>query len=142
MKNLIITFFLFITSVLRGQSVASDVIYVYNDNSCVVTITQNIVGLYVGGKILTSQPNPYTYNTPFVLVTRLGADIRISKDVSIMVGNRMPYGFQLIEVAPEIFVKIRLVNTIKQTKNNFDLTLMSGYSNGFMVGMGICLPMN
>ena len=142
MKHLILLILLFFSFEVKSQSVASDVVFVYNDNSCLVTLTHEIVGIYVGGRIITSWSNPYTYDTPFAQVTRIGADIKIFKDVSVLVGNKMPWGFYQIEISPEVFVKMRLVNTIKQTRNKFDLTLMTGYSDGLMIGMGICLPMN
>ena len=140
MKSLILPFLLTITSFCKAQS--SDLIFIPTDNSAVLTVTHNVVGLYVGGRILTSFSNPYTYDTPFAQVTRLGVDLRPIKDVSILIGTRMPYGFYHIELEPEAWVKFRLVNTLKQTTDNVDLTLMVGYSGEFMYGMGLCLPLN
>lgn len=140
MKSLILLFLLTITSFCRAQS--SDLIFIPTDNSAVLTVTHNVVGLYVGGRILTSFSNPYTYDTPFAQVTRLGVDLRPIKDVSILVGTQMPNGFYNLELKPEAWVKFRLVNTLKQTTDNVDLTLMVGYSGEFMYGIGLCLPLN
>ena len=142
MKFYILSLLLLFTSLCKAQSSASDIIFIPSDNSCVVTLTNKIVGIYVGGRVLTSQPNPYTYNTPYAQVTRLGADIKIFNDVSVLIGTRLPYGFYQLNLEPEGWVKLRLVNTIMQTRNNVDLTLMVGYSYRFSYGIGICLPVN
>ena len=75
---------------INSRAQSSDIVYVPDDNTLIVTYKTEIVGLYIGGKYMTSYPAPYLYTTPSAFVNRFGADISLFKDVSVLVGTQVP----------------------------------------------------
>lgn len=124
----------------RAQS--SDIVYVPGDNTLIVTYKTEIVGLYIGGKYMTSYPAPYLYTTPSAFVNRFGADISLFKDVSVLVGAQVPMyttSWIGIQYKPEVWVKSRVVGTIIQKKLRYDLTTLLQISKTPYYGIGVCI---
>ncbi len=124
----------------RAQS--SDIVYVPGDNTLIVTYKTEIVGLYIGGKYMTSYPAPYLYTTPSAFVNRFGADISLFKDVSVLVGAQVPMyttSWIGIQYKPEVWVKSRVVGTILQKKLRYDLTIFLQIIEPPYYGIGVCI---
>ena len=124
----------------RAQS--SDIVYVPGDNTLIVTYKTEIVGLYIGGKYMTSYPAPYLYTTPSAFVNRFGADISLFKDVSVLVGAQIPMyttSWIGIQYKPEVWVKSRVVGTILQKKLRYDLTIFLQIIEPPYYGIGVCI---
>lgn len=124
----------------RAQS--SDIVYVPGDNTLIVTYKTEFVGLYIGGKYMTSYPAPYLYTTPSAFVNRFGADISLFKDVSVLVGAQVPMyttSWIGIQYKPEVWVKSRVVGTILQKKLRYDLTIFLQIIEPPYYGIGVCI---
>lgn len=124
----------------RAQS--SDIVYVPGDNTLIVTYKTEFVGLYIGGKYMTSYPAPYLYTTPSAFVNRFGADISLFKDVSVLVGAQVPMyttSWIGIQYKPEVWVKTRVVGTILQKKLRYDLTIFLQIIEPPYYGIGVCI---
>ncbi len=139
--------FLMILSVLVGLSLkgqsTTDLLYVPLDNTLLVSYKPSYVGFYVGGKYMTSYPQPYLYTTPMAFVNRFGADISLIKDLSLMVGAEVPmYTTPSLgqQYKPEVWLKSRVVGTIRQNRQRYDLSLCLKIDRIFLYGIGITIP--
>lgn len=132
---------LFCTSPLFAQR-ANDISYIPKDNSVVISQTVGRVGIYVGGQYFTSYPYQYFYYTPYPLLNRFGGQIRVFKDVNLMVGGYVPH-FGLTStpnpMETELWVKTGLFNTITQEINPYDVVISVKVSKEFYYGLGIYL---
>jgi hypothetical protein len=127
---------------INSRAQSSDIIYVPDDNTLIVTYKTEIVGLYIGGKYITSYPAPYLYTTPSAFVNRFGAGISLFKDVSVLVGAQVPMyttSWIGIQYKPEVWVKSRVVGTIIQKKLRYDLNTLLQISKTPYYGIGVCI---
>lgn len=137
--NRILLFLLVFSTPLLAQR-ANDITYVPTDNSVIVSQTAGMVGVYVGGQYFTSYPYPYAYTTPYSLINRFGAQIRLFKDVNLMVGGyaqNMGFSYPPNQLKPELWVKTGLFNTITQEINTYDLMVSIRVSKEFYYGLGV-----
>lgn len=138
MKRLLILFS--ILSVPLFAQKANDIIYIPIDNSAIVSQTVNRVGFYVGGQYFTGYPYPYTYTTPYSLLNRFGGEVKLFNDVSLMLGGyqkNMGMSYPPNQIKPEVWVKSRIVNTISNKTNDFDVVSIIRVSQEFYYGIGI-----
>ena len=127
---------------INSRAQSSDIVYVPGDNTLIVTYKTEFVGLYIGGKYMTSYPAPYLYTTPSAFVNRFGADISLFKDVSVLVGAQVPMyttSWIGIQYKPEVWVKSRVVGTILQKKLRYDLTIFLQIIEPPYYGIGVCI---
>lgn len=127
---------------LTSEAQSTDIIYVPNDNTLIVSYKTEIVGLYIGGKYMTAYPAPYLYTTPSAFVNRFGTDISLFKDVSVLVGTKVPMyttSWIGIQYKPEVWLKSHVVGTILQKKMRYDLTTILQISKTPYYGIGVCV---
>ena len=139
MKTTLTLILIFICSLVNGQT--SDVMYVPNDKSAVVTYNNNYNGLgfYVGGYITTSFPQPYIYTTPQSRMNRAGISVTNHK-VSVMGGVFLENYLDEVKFKPDVWVKIYPLRIILDVKDGPDFTLGINYMNGINYGVGLSIP--
>jgi hypothetical protein len=139
MKTTLTLILIFICSLVNGQT--SDVMYVPNDKSAVVTYNNNYNGLgfYVGGYITTSFPQPYIYTTPQSRMNRAGISLTNHK-VSVMGGVFLENYLDEVKFKPDVWVKIYPLRIILDVKAGPDFTLGVNYMNGINYGVGLSIP--
>jgi len=139
MKTTLTLILFFICSLVNGQT--SDVMYVPNDKSAVVTYNNNYNGLgfYVGGYITTSFPQPYIYTTPQSRMNRAGISLTNHK-VSVMGGVFLENYLDEVKFKPDVWVKIYPFRIILDVKDGPDFTLGVNYMNGINYGVGLSIP--
>jgi hypothetical protein len=139
MKTTLTLILIFICSLVNGQT--SDVMYVPNDKSAVVTYNNNYNGLgfYVGGYITTSFPQPYIYTTPQSRMNRAGISLTNHK-VSVMGGVFLENYLDEVKFKPDVWVKIYPFRIILDVKDGPDFTLGVNYMNGINYGVGLSIP--
>ena len=139
MKTTLTFILFFICSLVNGQT--SDVMYVPNDKSAVVTYNNNYNGLgfYVGGYITTSFPQPYIYTTPQSRMNRAGISLTNHK-VSVMGGVFLENYLDEVKFKPDVWVKIYPLRIILDVKAGPDFTLGVNYMNGINYGVGLSIP--
>jgi len=139
MKTTLTLILIFICSLVNGQT--SDVMYVPNDKSAVVTYNNNYNGLgfYVGGYITTSFPQPYIYTTPQSRMNRAGISVTNHK-VSVMGGVFLENYLDEVKFKPDVWVKIYPFRIILDVKDGPDFTLGVNYMNGINYGVGLSIP--
>jgi hypothetical protein len=139
MKTTLTFILIFICSLVNGQT--SDVMYVPNDKSAVVTYNNNYNGLgfYVGGYITTSFPQPYIYTTPQSRMNRAGISLTNHK-VSVMGGVFLENYLDEVKFKPDVWVKIYPLRIILDVKAGPDFTLGVNYMNGINYGVGLSIP--
>jgi hypothetical protein len=139
MKTTLTFILFFICSLVNGQT--SDVMYVPNDKSAVVTYNNNYNGLgfYVGGYITTSFPQPYIYTTPQSRMNRAGISLTNHK-VSVMGGVFLENYLDEVKFKPDVWVKIYPLRIILDVKDGPDFTLGVNYMNGINYGVGLSIP--
>ena len=114
--------------------------YIPTDNSVIVSQIVNKVGFYVGGQYFTSYPYPYAYTTPFTLVNRFGGEVKLLNDTGLMVGGyqkNMGMSYPPNQIKPEMWIKTRIVNTLSNRTNDFDVVGILRISEEFYYGIGI-----
>ena len=139
MKTTLTLILIFICSLVNGQT--SDVMYVPNDKSAVVTYNNNYNGLgfYVGGYITTSFPQPYIYTTPQSRMNRAGISVTNHK-VSVMGGVFLENYLDEVKFKPDVWVKIYPIRMLTKDKSNLDFAVGVNYMNGFRLGIGLSIP--
>jgi hypothetical protein len=140
MKTTITLFLILVCSVVYGQT--SDVMYVPNDKSLVVTYYNNYSGLgfYMGGYVSTSFPHPYIYTTPQSRINRAGISLNCGNKVSLMGGVFLENFIENRELKPDVWVKIYPLRIILNVKEGPDFTLGVNYMNGINYGVGLSIP--
>lgn len=139
MKTTLTLFLLFIS--LIGKSQTSDVMYVPEQKSLVVTYNNNYngFGYYIGGYITSSFPQPYIYTTPQSRMNRVGLSFSNSK-VSVMGGVFAETFVDRIEFAPDVWVKAYPLRLLTNLKRIPDVTVGVNFMKGVRYGFGISIP--
>jgi len=139
MKTSIITILLFIC--LFGKSQTSDVMYVPDQKTLVVTYNSNYspIGFYLGGYYMTTFPQPFIYTTPASIINRVGISMTTGK-FSIMGGAFVKNYVDSLYLTPDVWVKIYPLRIITNTIRGFDFTLGINYMDGFRYGIGVSIP--
>ena len=140
MKTTITLFLILVCSVVYGQT--SDVMYVPNDKSLVVTYNDNYSGLgfYMGGYITTSFPQPYIYTTPQSRINRAGISLTYNNKVSVMGGVFFENFMDNTEFKSDVWVKIYPIRMLTKDKSSIDFAVGVNYMNGFRLGIGLSIP--
>lgn len=137
MKTISTALFLILSLVIKSQT--SDVLYIPNQNSIVISLNpNNLVGLYGGGYMITSFPQPYTYTTPFTIFNRVGLSIGNDK-ISIMGGIYSENSYYLLDFKPDFWIKINPIRFLTNKRTRFDLSLGLNYSDKINPAFGISI---
>lgn len=140
MKTILISiFFLFGVTNLKSQT--SDVMYVPDQKSLVVTYNSNYspIGFYTGGYFTTSLPQPYVYTTPLSIMNRIGLSFS-NGQVSLMCGSYVKSFGDSLSLKPDFWLKIYPIRILTKTKHGFDFTVGINYMDKIRYGVGLSIP--
>jgi hypothetical protein len=139
MKTTLALFLLFISFV--GKSQTSDIMYVPDEKSLVVTYNNNYngFGYYIGGYVTTTFPQPYIYTTPQSRINRVGISLTNHK-FSIMGGVFGETYVDGIDFKPDVWVKVYPLRILTNTKRGPDLTVGINFMQGIRYGFGLSIP--
>ena len=139
MKTTITTILLFIC--LIGKSQTSDIMYVPDQKTLVVTYNSNYspIGFYLGGYYMTTFPQPFIYTTPISIINRVGISLTNHK-ISVMGGAFIKNYVDSISLTPDVWIKIYPLRIITNTTKGFDFTLGVNYMDGIRYGVGVSIP--
>jgi len=139
MKTTLTLFLLFISFV--GKSQTSDIMYVPDEKSLVVTYNNNYngFGYYIGGYVTTTFPQPYIYTTPQSRINRVGISLTNHK-FSIMGGVFGETYFNGVNFKPDVWVKVYPLRILTNTKRGPDLTVGINFMQGIRYGFGLSIP--
>lgn len=137
MKSICILLMLLFYTTLKSQT--TDFLFVPNQNSLVATYTSGYsVGMYFGGRYITSFPQPYTYTTPFSLLNRVGLIVGNDR-ISIMGGVYGNYIGLYSNLNPDVWIKVNPIRILTDNDTIFDLSLGLNYSEDINYGFGISI---
>jgi hypothetical protein len=139
MKTTLTLFLLFISFV--GKSQTSDIMYVPDEKSLVVTYNNNYngFGYYIGAYVTSTFPQPYIYTTPQSRMNRVGLSFSNSK-VSVMGGVFAETFVDRIEFEPDIWVKTYPLRLLTNLKRIPDVTVGVNFMKVVRYGFGISIP--
>jgi hypothetical protein len=139
MKKIITLVFLVVTLSVKSQQ--SDILYIPDQNSLVVSYNYRQVGLYFGGFYTTTLPQPYIYTTPYSIMNRIGLSY-VSKNntFSIMGGAFLEHYVVNVEMSPDVWIKVYPIRLITKNPRTLDFSLGLNYSKGFRYGVGLSIP--
>lgn len=132
-----ITSLLFLLIPFMGFSQDADIMYVPDQNTIIGTYNSNYspIGVYVGGYITTTRPQPYGYTTPRSILNRFGVSLSNHK-ISIMGGVFIDED----KYKPDVWVKVYPIRILTNTEKGFDFTIGINYRGGFRYGVGVVIP--
>jgi hypothetical protein len=126
---------------LSSNAQQTDILFTPNQSSLVTSYNFRQIGWYVGGTYITTNPQPFIYTTPRVIINRAGLTYVNEKNTfSIMGGGFITHNALNIEIIPDIWLKIYPIRMIKKDKSSMDFSFGLNYSNGFGYGIGLSIP--
>jgi hypothetical protein len=139
MKTTLALFLLFISFV--GKSQTSDIMYVPDEKSLVVTYNNNYngFGYYIGAYVTTTFPQPYIYTTPQSRINRVGISLTNHK-FSIMGGVFGETYVDGVNFKPDVWIKSYPLRILTNTKRGPDLTVGINFMQGIRYGFGLSIP--
>lgn len=141
MKSLFTTILLFIAVIVKGQQ--TDILYVPDQKSMVVSYNYKQIGLYFGGYYTTSFPQPYTYTTPYTMLNRIGLTYLNKKNtISVMGGAFIKNYLFEPELVPDVWFGVHPIRMLTRHKKGLDFSFAINYSEGFRYGVGLSIPLS
>ncbi len=139
MKTTLALFLLFISFV--GKSQTSDIMYVPDEKSLVVTYNNNYngFGYYIGAYVTTTFPQPYIYTTPQSRINRVGISLTNHK-FSIMGGVFGETYVDGVNFKPDVWIKAYPLRILTNTKRGPDFTVGINFMKGIRYGFGLSIP--
>lgn len=139
MKTTLSIIFFLVSFFVKGQT--SDIMYIPDEKSLVVTYNSNYTGfgIYVGGYITSSFPQPYMYTTPQSRANRFGISVTNHK-ISVMGGIFAESYVDDIKFKPDVWVKIYPLRILLNNKSIPDFTVGINYNEGIKMGIGLSFP--
>jgi hypothetical protein len=139
MKTTLALFLLFISFV--GKSQTSDIMYVPDEKSLVVTYNNNYngFGYYIGAYVTTTFPQPYIYTTPQSRINRVGISLTNHK-FSIMGGVFGETYVDGVDFKPDVWIKAYPLRILTNTKRGPDFTVGINFMQGIRYGFGLSIP--
>ena len=139
MKTILTLFLLFISFV--GKSQTSDIMYVPDEKTLVVTYNNNYngFGYYIGGYVTTTFPQPYIYTTPQSRINRVGISLTNHK-FSIMGGVFGETYVDGVNFKPDVWIKAYPLRILTNTKRGPDFTVGINFMKGIRYGFGLSIP--
>jgi len=140
MKTTITTILLFIC--LIGKTQTSDIMYVPNQKTLVVTYNSNYspIGFYLGGYYMTTFPQPFIYTTPISIINRVGISFS-NGQVGVMVGVQVKSYVDSLDLGPDIWFKVYPIRLLTKTKRGPDITIGINCGNKISYGVGLSIPL-
>ena len=140
MKTTITTILLFIC--LIGKSQTSDIMYVPDQKTLVVTYNSNYspIGFYLGGYYMTTFPQPFIYTTPISIINRVGISFS-NGQVGVMVGAQIKSYVDSLDLGPDIWFKVYPIRLLTKTKRGPDITIGINCGNKISYGVGLSIPL-
>lgn len=140
MKTTITTILLFIC--LIGKSQTSDIMYVLDQKTLVVTYNSNYspIGFYLGGYYMTTFPQPFIYTTPISIINRVGISFS-NGQVGVMVGAQVKSYVDSLDLGPDIWFKVYPLRLLTKTKRGPDITIGINCGNKISYGIGLSIPL-
>ena len=132
-------FFLFMVTSIKSQT--TDLMYVPDQKSLVVTYNSNYspIGFYVGGYYTSYFPQPYIYTTPLSIMNRIGVSFS-NGQVGLMVGAQVKSYVDSLALGPDIWFKVYPLRLLTKTKRGPDLTVGINYGDKVRYGVGLSIP--
>lgn len=132
-------FFLFMVTSIKSQT--TDLMYVPDQKSLVVTYNSNYspMGFYVGGYYTSYFPQPYIYTTPLSIMNRIGVSFS-NGQVGLMVGAQVKSYVDSLALGPDIWFKVHPLRLLTKTKRGPDFTVGINYGDKVRYGVGISIP--
>ena len=139
MKTILTLFLLFISFIVKSQT--SDIMYVPDEKSLVVTYNNNYngFGYYIGAYVTTTFPQPYIYTTPQSRINRVGISLT-NHQFSIMGGVFGETYVDGVDFKPDVWVKAYPLRILTNTKRGPDFTVGINLMKGIRYGFGISIP--
>lgn len=138
MKTIFFIIFIIIFQISYSQT--SDLLYVPKDRSLLVTYNNNSgVGFYVGGSFITYFTQQFVYTRPVAIINRLGLNLTYKNKTSVLLGASINKNFDLLDLQPEMWLKINPLRIILKTPKGFDLSFAVGYSRDIKYGLGMSI---
>ena len=139
MKTTLALFLLFISFI--GKSQTSDIMYVPDEKSLVVTYNNNYngFGYYIGGYVTTTFPQPYIYTTPQSRINRIGISLTNNK-FSVMGGVFGENYVDGVDFKPDVWIKVYPLRILTNTKRGPDFTVGINFMQGIRYGFGLSIP--
>jgi hypothetical protein len=139
MKTILTLFLLFISFV--GKSQTSDIMYVPDEKSLVVTYNNNYngFGYYIGAYVTTTFPQPYIYTTPQSRMNRIGLSLS-NRKISVMGGVFGETYADGVDFKPDVWIKAYPLRILTNTKRGPDFTVGINFMQGIRYGFGLSIP--
>ena len=141
MRTLITTILLLFSVIVKGQQ--TDILYVPDQKSMVVSYNYKQIGLYFGGYYTTSFPQPYTYTTPYTTLNRVGLDYVNKKNTIFVMGGTFIKNYVTEpELLPDVWFGIHPIRMLTKNKKGLDFSFAINYSEDFRYGIGLSIPLS
>lgn len=141
MKTLMTTILLFLSGIVKGQQ--TDILYVQDQKSLVISYNYKQIGLYFGGFYTTSFPQPYTYTTPYTTLNRIGLNYINKKNTVFVMGGAFIKQYLISpELVSDVWVGIHPIRMFTRHKKGLDFSFAINYSEGFRYGVGLSIPLS
>jgi hypothetical protein len=141
MRTLITTILLFFSVIVKGQQ--TDILYVEDQKSLVISYNYKQLGLYFGGYYTTSFPQPYTYTTPYTILNRIGLSYVNKKNtIFVMGGGFIKNYLAEPEMISDVWFGIHPIRMLTRNKKGLDFSFAINYSEGFRYGVGLSIPLS
>ena len=132
-------FFIFMVTSIKSQT--TDLMYVPEQKSLVVTYNSNYspIGFYIGGYYTSYFPQPYIYTTPLSIMNRIGFSFS-NGQVGLMVGAQVKSYVDSLALGPDIWFKVHPLRLLLKTKREPDFTVGINYGDKVRYGVGLSIP--
>ena len=139
MKTTLTFLLLFISFI--GKSQTTDLMYVPDQKSLVVTYNSNYspIGFYVGGYYTSYFPQPYIYTTPLSIMNRIGVSFS-NGQVGLMVGAQVKSYVDSLALGPDIWFKVYPLRLLTKTKRGPDFTIGINCADKVRYAVGLSIP--
>ena len=141
MRTLITTILLLFSVIVKGQQ--TDILYVEDQKSLVISYNYKQLGLYFGGYYTTSFPQPYTYTTPYTILNRIGLSYANKKNTIFVMGGGFIKNYLVEpEMISDVWFGIHPIRMLTKNKKGLDFSFAINYSEGFRYGAGLSIPLS
>lgn len=141
MRTLITTILLLFSVIVKGQQ--TDILYVEDQKSLVISYNYKQLGLYFGGYYTTSFPQPYTYTTPYTILNRVGLSYVNKKNTIFVMGGGFIKNYLVEpEMISDVWFGIHPIRMLTKNKKGLDFSFAINYSEGFRYGAGLSIPLS
>ena len=141
MRTLITTILLLFSVIVKGQQ--TDILYVEDQKSLVISYNYKQLGLYFGGYYTTSFPQPYTYTTPYTILNRIGLSYVNKKNTIFVMGGGFIKNYLVEpEMISDVWFGIHPIRMLTRNKKGLDFSFAINYSEGFRYGVGLSIPLS